>query len=602
MVALLAKETRELVPYWLAVVGLLVAATLALLLDSDLVLLPLATRYDHGDESVFQLMLLGILLGHGAVAREVVNGHMEFLDALPTTRVRVYLAKALAVLAPCVFLIVGSAVMDLALQQLAPVPHQRSGARAVWVLHGVQMATLVFAVGLGMLLSWLRGLAFGVIVVGLVSVLTLTVLVPSVGDVFPVPSSAYGKLVWERGVPWHPLGPPLLWAGVGVAAMAVSGALFVGPGEALLRRGSGVVAVVRVGGLGCGGLLLSGLAGIALVSVGLQSTLTGIRVDTSHEPFRVLYRGVDEAEVRTVTEDLRALARQVAAAVGWDGELPPLDIEFLGAAPNHAGVFTGGKIRLGKPDRAVLAHELAHAMAFQLTGPAAWHQGDHTRFFSEGLASWVAAEVSGEPSIPLEAAAIHATGQARFELLVEDDLLIEQQDIVQAYPLGHAFVSTLVAEAGAEAVACVLREQRRIGRRTVAGLALWYGMANACDFDLDTVIARWEADLEERAEELPILPRVHARQRYTERGLVLEVVDERYAGLQLLCRFRSDAEAPVEQYRQTNVSNGACLVPTAQLAGATFDYQLGFRVPVRHQPASVFLPWVRDVPSSVRAR
>ena len=269
-----------------------------------------------------------------------------------------------------------------------------------------------------------------------------------------------------------------------------------------------------------------------------------------------------------------------------------LDVEIMGAPANHLGVFTGGKIRVARSaDRGTLAHEIAHAHAYALSGPSAWKQHNHTRFFDEGLASWAEGRISGKSEIPLVVGAIYRTDQAHFELLVENELLSARQDMAQAYPLGHAFVAVLAREEGPDAVPCVLKALADVGGETVAGLALWYDLADTCQIDLDGVVRAWDQALADAGDALPAtLPRLHAR--IVDENAVAKVLwvdDDNHVGWPLLCRFRDNEEASVAHYYHRRVRDGKCRVPRSQLSGQTFDYQLGFELPGGEW--TVFSPW-----------
>jgi hypothetical protein len=296
--------------------------------------------------------------------------------------------------------------------------------------------------------------------------------------------------------------------------------------------------------------------------------------------FRVLYAPGGEDRAEHVAAAVDAVSAEVGRQLGNPAPLR-LDVELLGAPANHLGVFTGGKIRLAtSADDATLAHELAHAHAFALSGPGAGVHADATHFFDEGLADWVQARWSGEPAVPRVAGLIDETGQARFEDLVDHARHTARHDIRQSYVLGQVFVEALVQQAGEAALPCVLRALGDSGDTPMAGLATWYSVAARCSVDLDAVQDRWRALLAEaRAQFDGPTPRLRAAVVGDGGPRWVNVRDERELGWTLLCGFRSAPEEPVHRWVFFPAQDGRCEVPTTALAGPTAQVQVGFRVP-----------------------
>ena len=241
-------------------------------------------------------------------------------------------------------------------------------------------------------------------------------------------------------------------------------------------------------------------------------------------------------------------------------------------------------------DENTLAHELTHAHAFLLEGKATWAQQSHTHFYSEGLAMWVAADALGhDPGPPHLAGAIWATDQARFDELVESARHQARHDITQSYVLGQVFVDALIGVAGPEAIPCVSRALGAVGEREVPGLALWYGLAETCRFDLDAVQDRWRAELAASAAALPPLPRMSASVVGDE---VRVTVDP--PGAALRCGFRGEATDEVIRWRYEAADpGGVCRIPNDVRAGPTFQYQVGvdLQAPEGEPYRTLFLPW-----------
>lgn len=590
--ALLWKETEALLPYWVAFSVLIVFNFAAVFWAPSYVEDALGVRFSNGADNAFTLGMLSLLIGHGAVAHELRDGHVEFLDALPIGRGRIFAAKVLAAALPCVVVVLASLAMDVTLAAVARPPHAVSPLQPILVMHAMMFGSAAGGLGLGMLLSWLGPLAWGVLGVMWFTAGCLGVVYPPTLGWVPLFGS-YGTLQWDHGTASHPLGPPLGFAVSGVLATGLSGLLFLGPGHFLTVRGSHLVTAVRLGLGGCLGLVLWPIGALVSALLVFQhggTLLRGVDVLPTRD-FRVLYAPPDFERARVLADEVDALSAEVGALVGHPEPLH-LDIELLGAPQNHLGVFTGGKIRLANSaELDTLAHELTHAHAFALAGRAGWDQQDHTHFFEEGLADWVQARIAGEPEVPDVAGAVWSTGQGRFEDLVDHDRFVARHDIRQSYVLGQAFVSALVEVAGPGSPGCLLSHLRDVGPRPVAGLALWYGLAVRCDLDLDQVRDRWEAMLEERERTLPALPRLRA-------GVVADppsiwVRDERDLGWDLLCGFRDGPEVPPNRWVYGPAVDGTCRLPAGELAGLEFQYQVGYRLPTSEMDglSDVYLEW-----------
>ncbi len=590
--ALISRETRTLLPWWLTFAALVVLTPVFVLwMQPGVALEPRSSLLDGMHDTAFIAMLLSFMVGHGLVAPEWRQQHIEFLDGLPVRRVEVFGAKVIAGLAPCSALVIGSAVGDFTLSLLLGHPDAMGLAHGIVLGHVVVGAAMLGGFGGGLLLSWLGGLGWGVVVLMLTGGLFLRIAAPPVRTWLPM-LGTYGALDWDLGTATHPLGPAVGWAIVGAVTAALSGVLFGGPGSMFTSRGSWLTAISRWAVLGCGGsaMLLLGLLSLLLVAFTASEELLEPVRSLPSGTLRVLYHPSNIDRAQELADELATLSAEVGARVGNPDPMV-LDVELMGAPSNHAGLFTGGKIRVRHDaDRFVVAHELAHAHAFAIAGPTAWRHASHTRFFDEGLASWVAAELSGDEEIPAAAGWIRRTDQARFEWLVDDSQLQAEQDLAQAYPLGQAFVAALVDEAGTDAPACVLRQLRDVGGRPVAGLALWVQLAADCGFSLDGVVDAWEDALDRRAETLaPVLPKLHARP--IDGGVALHVTDDSGSEWPLICRFRDDVSTPVNRYEHvTTDAGGTCRVPRTQLSGQTYGYQLGFVPPGVDEP--VFWPWV----------
>lgn len=583
-VALLVKETLGLLPNWVGMLVLMLVLGSTQLLDASLTLAPVSGRFTGGGEGGLVVFLLAFVCGHGALGPEFTGRHIEFLDGLPVRRGTVYVAKLIAAWLPSVGMLGLSLTIDLVASWWSPGAPGASPYMGILALHALMLIAAWSGFTIGLLLSWFGRLAWGVVLLGLIMSGVFSVLIAPMRPYVPG-FGTFGSLTFVSREMTHPVGPIVFWIVIGWVQAALAGILFIGPGERLTLRGSMGTGLVRWATIGCGSLFIGLFAVLSALGLLIRASdlLRPIEVEST-EHFRLLFHAEHGDAVRAATEDVEALSTSIGEMVG-NPEPVVMDLEFLGAQANHAGLFTGGKIRLQQDAaRDVVAHELVHAHAFAVSGPAAWHQKEHTRFFDEGLASWVTAVLVDEPTVPPAAAAIHQVDPVMFDLLVEDARWTAERDMAAAYPLGVVFLEALDGHGGVETRRCTLEQIAEAGRQDIAGLALWVGIGQRCGFDLDAVVRDFETLLEEAADDLPPLPALEARLD----GRELVVVDREGRGFQVVCRFRSSVQQDVTQYEHVWTKDGRCALPMLQLSEPTFDYQVGFQF----AGETVFDAWV----------
>jgi hypothetical protein len=198
--------------------------------------------------------------------------------------------------------------------------------------------------------------------------------------------------------------------------------------------------------------------------------------------------------------------------------------------------------------------------------------------------------VTGEAPVPPTAGAVFATGQVRFEELVDSAQHQKRHDITQSYVLGRVFTHALALEAGDEAPGCLFRALGTVEPGTDApGLALWYTLAATCGIDLDAAQDRWLALLAEAAGALGPVPVAadalggrHARGHRRARPRLA-------AALRVPRRPRRRAVALGVRPPPTPTAGVRCR-PACRV-GHSFQAQVGFEVPGTTDRGTVFLPW-----------
>jgi hypothetical protein len=250
---------------------------------------------------------------------------------------------------------------------------------------------------------------------------------------------------------------------------------------------------------------------------------------------------------------------------------------------------------------ALLAHETAHVYMDYATDSKVSDDFRSTRFFHEGVASYVEHRFY-RATHQLQrsrrvAAVAHARDQVRFTELCDNDALSRRRDPDLVYPLGEAFVAGLVARFGDEAPAAILRAFARPNAPTdLKGIALWQDVLQAAGFNLAAAENAWIQLLTEEAQEhrafIDSLPRLRGAARLHRDEIRIRVSYEGATPGSLVCRLREDLETPAEHYEYAWQEDGnEFTVDAVDLAAGEFWYQLGWQVPGSSQ--TVYEDWVR---------
>lgn len=592
MKALLEKELFGLVPYLASGLLMLFIATFGLLFDFNWGMGTLWNLQLFHLSWFLSLGTLCFLVGQYILRSEFQDGTIHFLDALPLSRRQVFLAKFLTGLGlTCFFSLAHTGLLLL-------TSFISTGKPSTLLVSGYAVSNLIlFALfyALGALLTWLGGLGVGVLY-ALVSILTAVFLANA------RMRALLGPFVHLE--PGFAPSPSLQAVGVvlTLGLSVLSAVLFVRAGSKAAPRPKAKKRRTKRPEL-TGALALVGwtvLLGNAHqlfnhTKAGLQKKSYVV-----HSSPPAVYRAPDRAAATKLLEALPDIDARVGRLFPGVTR-PAVHLELLAAGKFHAGYFTGSKIRVALDAHAeeTLAHELAHAYAFALSGRLGDAMHRHALFFLEGLAVWAAAEALGSRDGPDRmhawAAAIARQERGHFDELFDFAQRAARYDPYELYPLGTLFVEALVQSHGAAPLPCILRRLRAQARAAVEGRTLWNSIAARCGLDLPRIetayrLLRTQAVdqhddpyFDDRRPTLFAQP-VIAAGRDTPR---LEVTGNYARPPPLVCRFRpfeSDGLGELEEYA---VIGGDCRV-SAAATGQRMFYQVGYRLP---QGYSVFQPW-----------
>lgn len=551
------------------------------------------------------LILTGALafaVGHGQIGPEVTHDHVDLLDGLPVTRGEVYAAK-LSVGAMIVALLV--ALTAAVKMGLAELTWGGAGDDTLLTVLGAHAVGLAAFYSSGLLLSWLGGFGWAVLGVGFTVLTTFAEVVPTLRPLSIF--YGYGTVRFEANQPVIVLWPLWFWGGYAVACVMSSGLLFVGRGDRLVEAGSGLARFAKVG-------LMTVLGGVLVVAATLTSFRLAARTtEAASAPefakagtFRVLVPANAPSAAQALLLAIPTIDDQVRTLLGVDAPLR-LDVELAGRGRFHAGLYTGGKIRMAVTENAgsVFAHELVHAYADAIADGAFRRHHDALRFFNEGLAMWAADQVVATPA-EIEAhrawaGALFTLDQHHVDLLMHDSARAARFDPFEPYPLGLTFVEGLHQAAGVEAIRCLLRQAGQLPDRELDGTAVWNRLVTGCGIDFDRVVDAYEARLQSYAERYPMPDEDTLAAPVWADGRLQLVLPPRSDGAPPLtvaprdrrrCRFRSRIAAPPADLDESTVGAGH-LCPVHSIIGATetVSYQVGVRL---DGGWTVYGPWIQQ--------
>ncbi|MFN0125978.1 MAG: ABC transporter permease [Verrucomicrobiales bacterium] len=495
MTELIRKEVRALVPMlWLA-------AFLALFPWIVLWALQFADQggpaYWWSEENetpsdsaeFLQVLFIAIVsAAHGILLKEKDDGTLEFLDSLPTGRTRLFVAKAIALQAPVLIFgftdfLATAAELWLSRTSLDPRWH------AEWLLRGVGLVTVggwAFA-GIGLALGFLRRFA----IMGLMLWYAVYLGLSESGvpwaehlNLFAFAKDEYYGLDWLT--PWREIRSLAL---TGAVAYGVAWLAWLGTGGATRLSSGSVQARTALAVIGTIGVVVSVIVatGLWMYSHWDELEEAGAEAETPEfleatavdypeaPPFRMQTAHFDiiaPSALRPQAESLAAQADGILRQVSEFLQIPPpagrLVADFTAESPHVLGLAGWKRVNLtlaqipeGSEGQAVLGHELTHVFIDLGSGQKASDRFASTRWFHEGLASYLEHRFwrsEEETRIFRRAAAVaHHRDQSNFETLVDNKAFSQKFDPNLVYALGEAWCYALVRRHGDAAPGSLVR-------------------------------------------------------------------------------------------------------------------------------------------------
>lgn len=617
MGALIRKELRSLVPYILLFMTLF---TISVVTESVTATPHLSDVKELFEDYVtfsfenagFTFVLYFALMA-GLFNREYDDHTLEFLDGLPTTRLQIFCGKIVAA-----WVVVTLAnLMDMGGGLLLLSLHDNSLLEA-WDWSFISIAFLLRSVTGFVMVGWAGFFSlwrsFGWLIFALLVIvyLILSEAIPGLKVLNFIGLGANELATFDWHIRWGQMAGHVAFA---LLMYVMAYLLFAGITDQLnrlleLMREHAVGAVALVV-LTSAMVIMLGVAGIAALSRDMEDELE------EAPPARFSSWSTGKASTRyydaVYLTDRADSARQLLDQADTIHEGVR---EFFGAEPGrkifldmsgtnrHAGVAFWNRVIIDltespEPDflRAVLAHETAHVYLDRLSDSRLHSKLESTRFFHEGVASYVEWRV-GDRAASREtyeqwAAAIHSRNPVRPEQLMTNSELTARFDTNIVYPLGQVFAAAIVDVYGDEAIPKLAQAFVRPGApQSVSGLALWQDTFQACRMNLENVISRYQSMLDELVKQhetfIQSLPRLQGVVSQDSIGATIEVDAQAPEGWMIVCRTRRTEDSPDRTYQiLTRANNGSFRVSRAEFDGGAGWYQLG----LGNKEMVIYEPW-----------
>lgn len=623
MKALLRKELRALLPFafLLIVLGSLnvLGAAFGDFLDMKSLahLVNASTKDSEPDLPGF---LAVFALGVGLLVREKDEGTLEFLDALPCSRTQIFTAKLAAGTLVAGLLPLTGNLWVLVLHALS---RDSLDHGFHWFMAGQTFAIEWFAacvtLTLGLALGFLRRFAFFALALLVIAYLILKhQQLPWIDLLNLFSLTRYNFFGQDVLTPWPRLAAML---GVAITCSAFSLGLFRLQGDNTTRL------AIRLERLPFRGALLT-LGTIAMVAVwiGLIGWVAREHVP-DHDPeaprvefpswevsrahaggYTFLYPGNFADRALALARRAEGIHAQVRSFLGTE---PPGEIiadlhsplrHGLGGTANWKRVNMNLTI---SPDSdeldAILGHETTHVYIDALSNSRMSEKFNSTRWFHEGLASYVEHRFFRPPDalhkLRRLAAAAHRRKAAEWDDLVDNSAWSLRHDANLAYPLGELFVDVLVRQHGDTAPAQLLRAA---GRKDLAenlhGLTLWRDLFQHCGWDLATTLDAYYTALRASADGpyrdfVESLPRLAGRIQTDGSRITIEPIirGELPPGCRLVCQLRRQPDDTEPSFIRPDRDDDLFVTDRSNFPGGTFWYQLGIKSPLTDLP--IFEDW-----------
>ncbi len=452
--------------------------------------------------------LYGLVTAWALFPREHDEGTIDFLRALPVSRVTIFIAKVSA--AWLLLTIISLAVLWLDRWMLSLNHQSIDGVFYSQVWTAVMLRDIVFTTVVlshGVFVSRFRVLGLFLYLGYLIALIWWTRSTGNVGpfSVFSLYNNEYygSTLILDREAIFTQLGIAAVL--LTLACLLWSRESSANEREGAARGGSRWLTFIAWG-FGFVVVVGSTLAWINYRNGLVGGELSELQV-VSTEHYRFTYdidrQNTAEYVIEHADADLAELGKRLGVA-----ELPRIRVDLSAESEHAAGLATWKTISMDidKFDgdyvqRRVLVHEAAHVLQATLSDRKLAAHAASARFFIEGMANTISFDIIPQPErqrLNDEVAAVAWKRHAiRFEDLVDDAGFVARFDNDLHYSLGEVWTRALMTVCGDAVLGDILRAMgREDAPRNIAGEAFWRDVMGEVGCELDAVNRVWAGTLE----------------------------------------------------------------------------------------------------------
>ncbi len=509
MTALIRKELRQLLPIFALFAALTVIEFLANTLSSSFGFATWASDCSIGCEpgnrsySVISVMFVSFITAYSLYPNEHDSGTINFLRAMPVSRLTIFKAKLVA----GIIVVTGVAVIGYARWMLVVGANSSSltgglypALTATFFFRDVIALTIYLAYG--MWLSTMR--TFGFVLI-FASVVVLILLDRARLHSFMDPLELFRvEYAGETLV--------LPWAAIGFQCVLALIALWLAyrhwshaDSWGLSRQSSQKTGKLKTLGWLAAAFGLALLAGTQFAQKNPAETrYTGPVASLQTHYFRFVFPERAQAPARMLIRQADTLYEDVSASINAETE-PVIRVDLTQTSEHFAGLARWKSFRMdiSRPDTRighafVLAHETVHVFQGTESDRGMRRHAHAVQFFTEGSAEYIAHQVIGGDSrreLDAVLASISVAGENfTFAELANGARVASKYDVTLLYGLGNLWTEALVDSCGADAIGDTIRSFRELELPFgISGENLWTRVLASIDCSLVDVNNRWQA-------------------------------------------------------------------------------------------------------------
>ncbi|XHR31194.1 MAG: ABC transporter permease [Chthoniobacteraceae bacterium] len=613
MMELLKKELRLLRPMTWLTIGVLAVVFIGSLMDDFPDMMKPWSKDSEAGGLLALILLFSAMTGANLLTGESNDGTLTFLDGLPLSRSRLFVAKLLAgfaVVALPLVLGCGLDFVSFVMSRQSTTPPFHWGTEALCLAQ--QCVAAFYLLSMAAVLSFTRQwyiLAVGFVTWGLLWLRAQNMEWSALFDPYQLLLSSCDD--GNACFAWRFVAAEL---GASACLLVLAWALFQSLGDGIRfvlnrTRNWRFPTVFRTcfGGVLAVAVWIGAFQQAARLSGEEKSQSGHVEQDyfgtSQTKRFDFVFRKNQEEAAAALIEKADTAHDRVTACLGAS-PLPGRIVADLGSPvmEHCSGQTNWTKIRvpldtkLSEPRlEAVLGHETAHVYIERLSGGAMARHFQSTRFFNEGLATLVeyGLFLSREEKAKMRRtlAAVVSRGEIPFKLLADNNALCKERDANIAYPCGEAFCFALVDCYGNDGPNRLLRAFASPDpHANLEGVDLWRVKMQACGFDLEKVIAEYETRLrnveEKEAAFTEKFPHLTAHVAVSGGEIVIQPEFKGTAPGRILCMVEPD----LEKAYLTPQKDGAIHILRSKYPGPRLRYILGWGSEELGLP--VFEKWV----------